>query len=710
MNEETIGLKLVAQDMASGVLSKVRGELTKMGGVSGIAGKGLGLAERAMGGLGSAASHLKGTIGGLVSGPLGFLGLTAGALGLFGALKSGIDTASNMALSLEKLTNLTGESAQAMSGLLAVTGKFNITSDQLSTIVGFEEKTTGKLAQTYVKTAHAGKSAALQALELKKAREQEAGASTKVIDKLITEQKARDAVNASMAKSLPPINKLQALEKQYGVTLTDNKGHALDYSQVLNNVSDYYRSNATAGQKAALASTIFGRGYSVLIPVLQLGAKGFAEAQQAAESLGLTIKDQSQLGTLMKYQENMRELGDAVGGLQLQLSLALLPALNDVASTLTQFVGTHRDQIVGFFQGMVQWSRQAAGVVTGELIPGLQGLAKTASDAWNAIPPELRTMIVTALVADRTMKFLFGFDPVTTVGKLIGGQILGVLASGLGLVASKAVGNTALSAITQRGSSPANPMWVQMVGGAGGGPGGLTPVVEDSESALTKVLKFLPWVGIAAALATDPKLNYSSSQSGTGQDLNKIDTAVRGNEIGSAAGYGTRTLPGGMPGTMGAGSAMSRAWANIGPLVTSINKLAIAEQQRLNAHAAARKAVGGHGDPFHQFLLQLRSGSAAMAVKLGAKELAYLSTTSAGQRDSAVTQRGIREDISAEKRALVNASGDQKRVISANIKGLEALLKDQKPPVVNVNVGITAKSVDRVKTSVKTYGPQNRDN
>ena len=142
-------------------------------------------------GFGGALSHASGKIGGLLSGPLGLIGLTGGILGLGGAIESSVHKVEDFSLGLEKITTLTGETAQASGALILQFEKFGLGADRVTQIAGFAEKTLGKLATTAA-GAKATKSATLQNLELVKAQRQAAGESTKAINKLISEQKGRD--------------------------------------------------------------------------------------------------------------------------------------------------------------------------------------------------------------------------------------------------------------------------------------------------------------------------------------------------------------------------------------------------------------------------------------------------------------------------------------------------------------------------------------
>jgi hypothetical protein len=391
-------------------------------------------------------AHFGETVSGLL-GPLGIVGLGGAALGLGAALERSTAKASDMGFAIEKLTALTGESASQISSLAFVTEKYGIDATQFSQIVGFTEKTLGKLSETTAKTGKAAKSAALQHLELVKAQDQARGASVKEIDKLISEQKAHDAIVAAAAGHAAALNKLQALQKQYGVTLTDASGKALSFSQILNNVADFYTGNAAASTKAALAATVFGRGYAKLIPVLALGSKGIRDAEQAAQSLGLTLTDQN-VKDLSQFREATREAGEAIGGLQLQIGLVAIPAIKDLANAISSFLAHGgRDQIVGFFKSAVQFAQSFAGVITGTVIPTVKGLADAALGFWNTIPQPLRDLLVKGFIADRTIRFLFGVSPIHIVASLAEtaiGKVVGALAGAIGpQIAAAVIGKEA---------------------------------------------------------------------------------------------------------------------------------------------------------------------------------------------------------------------------------------------------------------------------
>lgn len=671
-----------------GEVTNAQRALSAFGGVGGAASKGLGLLERGAGGVGSAFTHLKGTVGGLIAGPLGFLGLGAGVLGLAGALKSGIDTANTMALSIEKLTGVTGLSAEKASALIAVFGKFGVDTAQTSQIAGFAEKTIGKLSET---SAKAGKSTALLTLEQEKLKIEVAGGSTKAVDALIKRQTALDASNAAAAGG---ITKLTALDKQYGISLIDAKGNAVDFETELLRVADYYNGNATAGQKAALAATLFGRGYATIIPILKLGSAGILEAEAAAKSLGLTLTE-TNVADLKAYQETMRNLGDAVGGLQLQLSLALVPAIKDVATAATGFIANNRAGIVDFFKTLIVDARTAAGFLTGTVIPDLESLAGAATGFWNQIPGPLKDILIKGLIADRAMKFLFGFDPATAIGSIIAKQLLGGLASGIGAIFGKVastVGGTAVSKLAPQDVFVVN-MPLGGIPGAGGAAGG-----GEAAAGGAAGIGLGTVVGSAAAIAAAAVLILNANQGRTdlaGKAAAGDPVAIRTqNELGTR-GMQNPTAGGGMgpvvsavnqvgdridksaAGSMASLAAFDRSQqSTIGNLSRSEHADAMivsAAVKESAAHGAAIAAITKVDGSIHNLLTTFRGGSAKVAINDFPRELAYLSTASDAQKKTAVYSSGIRQDITALQHAEVGATGAQKAALQADIKKLQAL-------------------------------------
>jgi hypothetical protein len=379
----------------------------------------------AAGKVGGALSHAGNQIKNLVTGPLGIIGLTGGLLSFGGAIGATLGKMNDLAFSTEKLTALTGESAQTLSTLIAGTAKYGIGIDQLTTIAGFYEKTVGKLSDSTAKQATATKSAALQNLELQKTELEATGASTKHIDALIKQQTAYDKLHPSIDATTSGLTKLQALEKQFGVTLTDATGKALPFGQALLTVADVYQKSTDKAQAAYLASQLFGRGYAALIPVLALGRQGIIDMEAEAAKMGLQLSDQN-VADFAKYRTAIRDSQEAISGLEVAIGLQLLPEIVKLANGLTEFVTTHKSDIVNFVKG-AEGAAESAATAIGAVVGGVQA-------AWNMIPPELRGLLLGAIAGDRVVHFLFGFSPIGSlfggIEKIIGSAVAGGVAKG----------------------------------------------------------------------------------------------------------------------------------------------------------------------------------------------------------------------------------------------------------------------------------------
>jgi hypothetical protein len=397
-------------------------------------------ASRLSGGVGNALSTFKGRLEGAAKSVAVFAGI-GGLLSIGGAVETSIHKLEDFGLALEKIQTLTGETAKDSGTLILLFERFGLSMDQVGTFAGFAEKTLGKLNETTAKGAKVAKSAELQNLELIKNERVAAGLSTKKIDLLIKEQKARDAVTAANTAAVAGQTKLQALDAKYGLSLVDSKGKVVNYTEELRQLADFYDRNHDAATRAYVASTLLGRGYAALAPILDQGSAAIRRAADEADQLGLG--NEATAKKIADFRNTMRDLGVQVNVLELQIGMALMPVVSRFATRITDFVSGHGQEIAKFFGDLGTFAENTAGQ--------LYDAAKTVAGFWNAIPQGFRDLLVTGIATDRTIKFLFGFDPIK-----LGAGLLG---KGFDQFAS-------------RGSSPANPVFVAGVGLGGGGLSG----------------------------------------------------------------------------------------------------------------------------------------------------------------------------------------------------------------------------------------------
>lgn len=378
-----LAVVLKLEDQLSGGVARAEGELAGLNTTAKASGTHLttlagraGIAGKAVGGFDSALTHAKKSVGGLIAGPLGVIGLGAGLFSLAGLFEKSVGRAQDFGMEVSKLSKLTGLSVETTSALASALEHFGVGSDAALRSVGFLEKNVGLLAAR------------------------------------------KDGI--------------ANFEKSFGLALTDTNGHIKDANALILASADYFNNKAIpATTKAAALAKLYGRSWQELIPFLSAGSKGIKDAEAAAASLGLTL-DKTNVQDLAKFKESTRELGTAMGGLELQLGLALVPALNDLTNAAARFVAQNRTGLVSFFKQAVEVGRGFASFVTGTLVPAFQSIAGGVLGLWNQIPGPVKDLLVKGYVTNRVVKFLFGVDVVGDIGKALGGAISGAVGKSVG--------------------------------------------------------------------------------------------------------------------------------------------------------------------------------------------------------------------------------------------------------------------------------------
>lgn len=592
-----------------------------------------------------ALSHAGSQLKGLITGPLGMIGLAGGLFTVAGAIEKGITTAQSFGDEVRRLTALTGESAQTISAMAAAFDHFGIAPEAAQRSIGFLEKNIGLLAAR------------------------------------------KDGI--------------AEFQKTFSFQLTDTNGKIKSANDLLLTTADYFNNKSIpATEKAAAISKLYGRSWQDLIPLLSAGRQGIADVQAEAEAMGLTLT-QDNIVALQKMKTASREWGTALSGLELQIGLALVPTLTKLATTLTHFVTDHRTDIVAFFKNAVAAGKQLAGI-GGDVIHGLVG-------AWNSVPPELRDFLVKGLVADRTIKFLFGFSP------------LGSLVTGIENALGKAVG----AGLVQAGLGKlfVQPVFVTNPGFGGGLPGlpGVAAGAGEGAAAvgisagvigLAPLLAIaLPLVAVAAYAAAQPDLN-------PGQHFNRYDKGA-GSGNGGGGGFDAGSLIGRNPDHMvsdpGNDDRESKAIASYNRLITPaigalVPKLSAIQQAILRfgytpAEWAAiyeRAAIAGGRSQINTLAREHKSLD---AIALADSETSKFLTGTAGPffRDGKNQTRLL---ASLEKdQAYFRAHGDT--VTAARLGADIAALKN-KPNIVNVtvpvNMYVTIRDYVRQQTIASHYG------
>jgi hypothetical protein len=448
-----LGLK----DQLSPGLGKATSSLSAANKASQVVSGGLKGLGGVMGGAGDAAQHLFGRIGQL-SGALGIVGLGGGLIGVTALLKDSISEAKDFGGEVSKLTSVTGLTATKTSELAGVFHHFGIESNTALTIAGMAEKNLFKLGET--------------------------------------------------------ADKAKIFQDKYGLSLVTSSGQLKDFNTLLLDSAKFFNDPLiSAAQKAAAMAAIFGRNWQALLPVLKAGADGIASVEEEAKAMGLTLTS-ANLTALSKLKEATRSWTTALGGLKLQIGLALIPTLTNFTTKLTSFLTatdkagvTGSQKIVTFLKDVIAWGGQAAAFIQHNIVPGI----KLAIDNWNKIPPQVRSLLFKGFAGNATVSFLLGFNPVsiaTSVAASIGTKIAASVAGGIfGAVSGRIAALIGSKAIPQLVQAVA-PIPVLVVNqGFGGLPTGGAPVAGEVPAAaggslVAKLLKLGSAI-LAGALVID---------------------------------------------------------------------------------------------------------------------------------------------------------------------------------------------------------------
>jgi hypothetical protein len=488
MNETVLTVLLELKDQLSGGVSKAESEL------SGLASGGISTAGRALNSLESAAGHAKATLGGLAGSMLGQLGIGFGLMQISSYIQGAIGNTEQFGEAVLELHTLSGESAESLSGLAGAMSAIGLTGADALNVVGKLDKTIGAMSTDKELTFEMqygielrNTTVSVKAAAAAEAVLKDSKAST------ADQTQAQITLNAYLAGSYKSTNDL-----------------ILD-------AADYYNSTASAEDKAAALSKEFGKGWQTLIPLFTQGKEGILALEQQAASMGLTITTDN-LPAIEAMKEASEKWNQSISGLQLQIGLALLPALSSLADKAADFATGHQADIVGFFKSAADFAGELGDVLTNDVMPVLSTLAGW----WGSIPKEFQELLIAGFVTQKASSWLFG-----------GGGIIGGTMGLLGGSGTSVAGNVA-GAVDQLGATPVHPMFVSVVGGlgalAGAGEGAAAGEAGAAEAAgALGTVVTIGAVALAAA-ATLAAVYVGWTQFGPGgqvnQDQAQTDTQI----------------------------------------------------------------------------------------------------------------------------------------------------------------------------------------
>jgi hypothetical protein len=96
-------------------------------------------------------------------------------------------------------------------------------------------------------------------------------------------------------------------------------------------LADHFASLPDGAVKSGEAVQAFGKAGAAMIPILNLGAKGLDDFMAEAKSMGVVITT-DQAKAAQQWEQNMTRMKESLHGLWVEMTNAVIPALNDLAT------------------------------------------------------------------------------------------------------------------------------------------------------------------------------------------------------------------------------------------------------------------------------------------------------------------------------------------------------------------------------------------
>ncbi len=180
--------------------------------------------------------------------------------------------------------------------------------------------------------------------------------------------------------------------KALGVEIARNKDGSVDLYKTLLNLGDAYKKAGSGAEGTALALGLLGRGGAALLPILSKSRAELEEFAKAAQRRGLIFNDED-LQRGKEYTLAMRELNQAVTGLQVRAGKGIVPFATDFTLGVVKIIDTTSEATknVGFLKSAVSGFVKAAvpGAGIAAFVADLGKSSRESADAAKANAEEL---------------------------------------------------------------------------------------------------------------------------------------------------------------------------------------------------------------------------------------------------------------------------------------------------------------------------------
>lgn len=139
----------------------------------------------------------------------------------------------------------------------------------------------------------------------------------------------------NLGKAAVDGEKTAAMTEALGTSFVNADGSIRGLTELLPEVADQFAAMEDGVAKTTLATKLFGRAGTAMLPFLNKGSEGIAALAAQSDKLGLTL-NQADLDSFGEYRTASRELQASLQGLKVALGRDVLPALTSLTTYATQ--------------------------------------------------------------------------------------------------------------------------------------------------------------------------------------------------------------------------------------------------------------------------------------------------------------------------------------------------------------------------------------
>lgn len=175
-------------------------------------------------------------------------------------------------------------------------------------------------------------------------------------------------LSRTMAQAFAGNEKQAQLFDAIGVSITDATGELRSADQVFADIADRFQEYEDGAGEVALAQALMGKSATALVPLLNEGSEGIAELSDRAAALGVVMSEDAVAGA-QQLGDSVNDLKKLANGFFNDLATALLPTLNDVATSLVDTgiearnTGSAMDTLTGAIKVVIASAITAANVI-----------------------------------------------------------------------------------------------------------------------------------------------------------------------------------------------------------------------------------------------------------------------------------------------------------------------------------------------------------